>query len=163
MPNRERNESLDTDQKEEENPDELGVMKNKKGGDESYADFMEQGYHTGITTDAMRTEIKGYKYIKIVVEVASVDIPEDSSFDKVELDFNLPVPEELLEEGVIPENNMLADFLKEIGIWNDNKVLELGDLIGHKIKFLVEPNETENGTYMNIVRKTDNEFNIKGI
>lgn len=144
---------------------EIGVMKNSEEIDNTgsgYADFMDEGYYTGVTTGAEKNTRSGYEYIDVIVNV-DMEVPDEKDYDEVELSFGLPVPDKLKQEGIIPENNMLADFLKEVGRWNNNEVLKLDHFIGHKLKFLCQPKETEKGTYMSIARKVDKKFKIKKV
>ena len=148
-----------------EGSDELGVM--KEGGSDGdgvdYSEFMEQGYYKGVTTDADRSKHGDYDYIDVYVDV-DVEAPDDVDVDSVELSFGIPVPQSLKEGGVISERTMLADFLKEIDQWSNDDVLSLSDLVGHKIRFMVKPSESEDGkTYMNVVRTIDDEFAIQGV
>ena len=57
---------------------------------------------------------------------------------------------------------MLGDFLVEVDEFKNDEVLSLSDLVGHRIKFMVKEKETDDGTYMNVARTIDDEFDIQG-
>ena len=160
-----REEKLDSGKPKDDGDEELGVMKNSNDdGSEGvmYSDFMDRGYYTGTTIDAVRSKHGDYDYIDIFIDV-DVDVPSEASYDEVELSFGIPVPEKLKSEGVIPDGTMLAEFVDEVDAWKENEVLSLSDLVGHRIKFMVKEKETDDGTYMNVARTIDDEFDIQGI